>query len=285
MVGAATELERVLGELNETPFEPLKEEQEEGVAKIMMEKQVNAFNDTLINFMKGNVFKPVTLSSSSMSAVCQICRGGDHTAIACPRLNEPQPKCAKCGMPHRTGNCGVKCSFCAGLGHSKDRCWKKPRDGKTHPGSANFLEVMLDDEEATLHQLNELCGSENLFSYTRIPRRRMPVEVTPAASGLTADATIERVGANWKESVKSKILSHFVKGKVSLTPMETVMMIPRELEHLENLVKVARRKKDTEDANTQVSMVSVVPALRRLCINKTHRSKTDALPSHGVKPT
>jgi len=36
MVGAATELERVLGELGETPFEPLKEEQEEGVAETMM---------------------------------------------------------------------------------------------------------------------------------------------------------------------------------------------------------------------------------------------------------
>jgi hypothetical protein len=33
MVDAATELERVLGELGETPFEPLKEEQEEGVAR------------------------------------------------------------------------------------------------------------------------------------------------------------------------------------------------------------------------------------------------------------
>ncbi len=31
LVGVATELERVLGELGETPFEPLKEEQEEGV--------------------------------------------------------------------------------------------------------------------------------------------------------------------------------------------------------------------------------------------------------------
>jgi len=274
MVGVATKLERVLGELGETPFEPLTKEQEEGVAKTMMEKQVNAFNDTLINFMKGNVSKPVTSSSSIMSVVCQICRGGNHTAIACPRLNEPRPKCAKCGMPHRTENCGVKCSFCARLGHSEDRCWKKPRDGKTHPGLANFLEVMLDDEETTLHQLNKLCGSENLFSYTRVPRRRMLVEVTPAAFGLTADATIEKAGANQEKSVKSKILSHFVKGKVSLTPMETVMMIPGELEHLENLVKVARRKKDTEDANTQVSMVSAVPALRRLCINKTHRSKT-----------
>jgi len=274
MVGAATELERVLGELGKTPFEPLKEEQEEGVAETMMEKQVNAFNDTLINFMKGNVSRPVTSSSSSMSTMCQICRGGEHTALACPRLNEPQPKCAKCGMSHRTENCGVKCSFCAGLGHSEDRCWKKPRDGKMHPGSANVLEMMLDDEEATLHQLNKLCGSENLFSYTRVPRKRNLVEVMPAASGLTAEATIVGAEGNREGSVKSKILSHFIKGKVSLTSMETVMMIPGELEHLENLVKVARRKKDTEAANTQVMMVSAVPTLRRLCINKTHKSKT-----------
>jgi hypothetical protein len=32
LVGAAFELERVLGELGETPFKPLREEQEEGVA-------------------------------------------------------------------------------------------------------------------------------------------------------------------------------------------------------------------------------------------------------------
>ncbi len=122
LVGAATELERVLGELGETPYEPLKEEQEEGVAETMMEKQVNALNNTLINFLKGNMPKPVTSSTSSMSTGWQICKGGDHIATACSRLNEPRPKCAKCGMSHRTENCGVKCSFCAGLGHSEDRC-------------------------------------------------------------------------------------------------------------------------------------------------------------------
>ncbi len=52
------------------------------------------------------------------------------------------------------------------------------------------------------------------------------------------------------------------------------MMIPGKLEHLENLVKVARKKKDAETVNTQVSMVSAVPTLRHLCISKTHRSKT-----------
>jgi predicted aspartyl protease len=56
--------------------------------------------------------------------------------------------------------------------------------------------------------------------------------------------------------------------------METVMMIPGELEQLENLVKVARRKKDAKVENNQVRMVSAVPMLRRIYINKTHKSKT-----------
>ncbi len=52
------------------------------------------------------------------------------------------------------------------------------------------------------------------------------------------------------------------------------MMIPGELEQLENLVKVARRRKDSEVESTQVSMVSAAPTLRRICVNKTHKSKT-----------
>jgi len=43
--------------------------------------------------------------------------------------------------------------------------------------------------------------------------------------------------------------------------METVLMIPKELEHLENLIKVARKKKDVEATNNQVSMVLVTPTL------------------------
>jgi hypothetical protein len=37
LVGATSELERVLGELGETPFKPLREEQEEGAAEASME--------------------------------------------------------------------------------------------------------------------------------------------------------------------------------------------------------------------------------------------------------
>jgi hypothetical protein len=43
-------------------------------------------------------------------------------------------------------------------------------------------------------------------------------------------------------SIKSKILSHFIKGKISLTPMETILIILGELEYLEGLVKLTRRK-------------------------------------------
>jgi predicted aspartyl protease len=274
LVGVATELERVLGELGETPFKPLKEEQEEGVAETSMEHQVAALNNTLINFFKGSVPNSIPSSSSTLLRECQIYKGRDHIATTCPRLNEPRPKCAICGMPHRTKNCGVKCSFCSGLGHSEDKCWRKSKDGKSHSGAANFLEMLLNDEAATLQQLNELCGDENVFSYTRIPRRRMPVELPPANGIPSTEVAEDSTVVNRESSIRSKILSHFIKGKISLTPMETVMMIPGELDQLENLVKVTRRKKDAEIASNQVSMVAVAPTLRRICINKTHKSKT-----------
>jgi hypothetical protein len=177
-------------------------------------------------------------------------------------------------MPHRTENYGIKCTFCAGLRHSEDRCWKKPKDGKSHSGTTNFLEVLLNDEEATMQQLNKLCRNDNLFSYTRMPRRRNPVDVAPGGVVPTLEAAGDGVGVNQDISVKSKILAHFIKGKISLSPVETILMIPGELEHLENLVRLARRKKDSEATENQVSMVTVVPTLRKIWINKTHRSKT-----------
>jgi len=277
LIGAATELERILGELGETPYEPLREEQEEETSETMMEKQVTTLNNTLINFFMGAVHNPETSSSSIAFGGCQIYKGGDHLATTCPRLNEARPKCAKCSMPHRTENCGIKCIFCSRLGHSEDICWKKPKDGKSHSGTANSLEVLLNDEATTLQQLNKLCGNENLFSYTRVPRRRVLVDVAPGEAVPTPEAVGDGVGASQDTSIRSKILAHFIKGKVSLSPMETIMMILGELEHLESLVKLARRKRDSEATENQMSVVSAVPALRKIYINKTHRSKTPHL--------
>jgi hypothetical protein len=65
LVAAAIEVEKVLGELGETPFEPLKEEREEGTEDNTMEKQVATLNSTLINFFKGNGQTPTAASPSS----------------------------------------------------------------------------------------------------------------------------------------------------------------------------------------------------------------------------
>jgi len=111
LVGVVIKLEKVLGEFGETPYEPLKEEQKEGALETMMKKQVIALNNTLINFFKRNVHNPEASFSSIMFGVCQICKGGDHLATTCSRLNEPRPKCTKCAMFHKTENYGIKCFF------------------------------------------------------------------------------------------------------------------------------------------------------------------------------
>jgi len=102
----------------------------------------------------------------------------------------------------------------------------------------------------------------------------MPVEV--ALRGIIPSF---EVAGKWRKvnqetSIKSKILSHFIKGKISLSPMETILMILGELEHLKSLVRLARRKKDAEATDNQMSIVSATPTLRQICINKTDRSKT-----------
>jgi hypothetical protein len=50
----AKDVERVLGELGETPFEPLKEKQKEGMHNdMLLEKQVFSLNESFINLFKG----------------------------------------------------------------------------------------------------------------------------------------------------------------------------------------------------------------------------------------
>ncbi len=56
----------------------------------------------------------------------------------------------------------------------------------------------------------------------------------------------EGTKVNHKTLVRSKILSHFIKKKISLSPMETILIILGELEHLESLVRLARQKRDAK---------------------------------------
>jgi hypothetical protein len=73
-----------------------------------------------------------------------------------------------------------------------------------------------------------------------VPRRRMHVEVTPRGVVPTLEVVGDGTSVNRGTIIRSKILSHFQKGKISLSPMETILMIPRELEHLEILVRLVR---------------------------------------------
>ncbi len=102
LVGAPTEVERVLAEFGETPYEPFREEQKEETSESNMERQVTALNNTLINFFKGSAHDLVSPSSSNVFGGCQICKGSDHKTTSYPRHNEARPKCAKCNLLHRT---------------------------------------------------------------------------------------------------------------------------------------------------------------------------------------
>jgi hypothetical protein len=51
MVSAATKVEKVLGDLGETPYDPLKEEKDkDATRKSSTNKQLSVLNETLIQF-------------------------------------------------------------------------------------------------------------------------------------------------------------------------------------------------------------------------------------------
>jgi hypothetical protein len=64
------------------------------------------------------------------------------------------------------------------------------------------------------------------------------------------------------------------KNKFSLTPMETILILPRELEYFEGLVKLTRKRKDIETSQAQVVAIIPTLAIRKVCINKTNNNKT-----------
>jgi hypothetical protein len=73
--------------------------------------------------------------------------------------------------------------------------------------------------------------------------------------------------------IRSKILHHFIKGKISLSPMETILVIPSELESLESLVKLIRKKCDEGLKTINLTKVEGSHAIQIIIINKNYRSK------------
>jgi hypothetical protein len=111
VVVVTTEIERLLGQLGEIPYEPMKEEQDEmAFGKSTTNQQLN---ETLINFFgkrtNGKVAPNTTFLTNNNC--CQLCRSKEHVASTCPKLINTRPKCAKCGNGHKIDNCGLKCFF------------------------------------------------------------------------------------------------------------------------------------------------------------------------------
>jgi hypothetical protein len=96
LLAIALEVEWVLVKLGEIPFEL--------VVDVVVEKHVNALNESLISFFKQGASSSHGIGSpiTNISSVCQIYNAIDHIFIVCPRIKNIKPKCSKCGLPHRT---------------------------------------------------------------------------------------------------------------------------------------------------------------------------------------
>jgi hypothetical protein len=77
VVTVIIEIERVLGELGETPYEPMKEEQEETMfGESTIDHQLHVLNDTLINFFGKGIHGKAGPNSSifvNTNNHCQLC--------------------------------------------------------------------------------------------------------------------------------------------------------------------------------------------------------------------
>jgi hypothetical protein len=77
--------------------------------------------------------------------------------------------------------------------------------------------------------LNRLGGTKyNILSSTEIPRRIMSIEMQVPKVEEVEERTLDAcsIGATREGSSQSKILTHFIKGKISLSPMEHSCQFP-----------------------------------------------------------
>jgi hypothetical protein len=137
----------------------------------------------------------------------------------------------------------------------------------------NYLEVLVNDEDVTLEELNHLCGTKHdIFTRARIPRRCLPMESTKEE--VVDDHGVGHVDVDKNPIARSKILTHFIKGKFSLSPMETILVILGELESLESLVKFAKKNHDENLKSINLTKVEGLVVVRRISVNKNHHNKT-----------
>ncbi len=85
------------------------------------------------------------------------------------------------------------------------------------PTTTNFLEVLVDDEEASLAELNCVYrNDQHVFSGVRIPKRRLPIvtNLVEEQKEVIVEDEQRRANLGSEATVKSKIRFHFIKGKI-----------------------------------------------------------------------
>lgn len=129
----------------------------------------------LVNYFGRGVDRKISHNLGSVNIIqCQLCNLEKHH-LCIPKLTNLRPKCAKCGVGHKTENYGLKCFFCSNMGHTKNRCWRK--NGKVPSTFAIFLEILINVEEVTLTELNWLYEiKHNVFLGVHMPKRKMHVQ-------------------------------------------------------------------------------------------------------------
>jgi hypothetical protein len=118
-----------------------------------------------------------------------------------------------------------------------------------------------------------LCGvKHDVFLGARIPRQCLLVEAIDEA--IINDRETGQFDNNRSAIFRSKILNHFIKGKIVLSPLETILVIPRELESFESLVKLAKKKCDEGLKTINLTKVERSHVIQRFNIHKNHHNKT-----------
>ncbi len=71
----------------------------------------------------------------------------------------------------------LKIVACGRLGHIEEHCWKK--DSKPGASTTNYLELLVDNEEAVRTHFDKICGDNHeLFSHTMVPKQWVPMDTT-----------------------------------------------------------------------------------------------------------
>jgi hypothetical protein len=93
-----------------------------------------------------------------------------------------------------------------------------------------------------------MWNKAQFFFGVRMPKCKMHVQASTSGpeTKILEEENRELGHLGTDGNIIINILSHFVKRKISLTPMETILIILGELENLEGLVKLARKNKDVE---------------------------------------